>query len=107
VDEYECLVDDELQILLHLTGKADGAPAGIVSVDEVRVDAALSPDVFTFVSPTGARIVDGHLISCAPVPEDRAADPTHPGWAKLVTWHNQAARVVRHTRACSGTGIGG
>jgi hypothetical protein len=57
VDEYECLVDDALQILLHLTGKADGVPVGIVSVDEVRVDAPLPADVFTFVPPTGARIV--------------------------------------------------
>jgi hypothetical protein len=57
VDEYECLVDDELQILLHLTGKADGAPVGIVSVDEVRVNAPLTADVFAFVPPTGARMV--------------------------------------------------
>lgn len=57
VDEYECLVDDELRILLHLTGKADGAPVGIVSVDELRVNAAHPDDVFTFVPPTGARIV--------------------------------------------------
>jgi hypothetical protein len=57
VDEYECLVDDSLQILLHLTGKADGVPVGIISVDEVRVDAPIPADVFTFVPPAGARVV--------------------------------------------------
>ena len=57
IDEYECLVDDALQILLHLTGKADGVPIGIISVDEVRVDASIPPDVFAFIPPAGARIV--------------------------------------------------
>jgi hypothetical protein len=57
VDEYECLVDDALQILLHLTGKAEGVPVGIVSVDELRVDAPIPDDVFAFTPPAGARVV--------------------------------------------------
>ena len=63
VDEYECLVDDALQILLHLTGKADGVPVGIISADEVRVDAPLPAGVFTFVPPAGTRVVHRPAVS--------------------------------------------
>jgi hypothetical protein len=57
LDEYDCLVDDALQVLLHLTGKAEGVPVGIVSVDELRVDAPIPDDVFAFTPPAGARVV--------------------------------------------------
>jgi hypothetical protein len=56
-DEYECLVDATLQILLRLTGIADGAPVADVAADEVRVDAPLPADVFCFVPPTGTLVV--------------------------------------------------
>lgn len=56
VDEYECLVDDALQILLRLTAIADGVPVGFVSADDVCVDAPFPADTFTFVPPPGTRI---------------------------------------------------
>ena len=56
VDEYECLVDDALQILVHLTGIADGVPVAIISADDVRVDAPFPADIFAFVPPPGTRI---------------------------------------------------
>jgi hypothetical protein len=57
VDEYECLVDDALQVVLHLTGKAEGVPVGIVSVDQLRGDAPIPDAVFAFTPPAGARVV--------------------------------------------------
>jgi hypothetical protein len=57
VDEYECLVDDALQILLRVTGIADSVPVATISVDHVRVDALFPDDVFAFVPPPGTRIV--------------------------------------------------
>jgi hypothetical protein len=57
LDEYECLVDDGLRILMRLTGIADGAPVVSVAADDVRVDETFSPDLFDFVPPPGARIV--------------------------------------------------
>jgi hypothetical protein len=56
VDEYECLVDDELRILMRLTGIADGVPVGVISADDVRVDAPLPADIFDFIPPPGTRI---------------------------------------------------
>lgn len=56
VNEYECLVDDVLQILMRLTAIADGVPVGDVSVNDMRVDAPFPADIFTFVPPPGTRI---------------------------------------------------
>ena len=57
LNEYECLVNDALQILVRITGIADGAPVVAVAADEVRVDEAFPPDLFTFVAPPGTRVV--------------------------------------------------
>jgi hypothetical protein len=57
LNEYECLVDDALQILVRITGIADGAPVVAVAADEVHVDEMLSPDLFTFGAPPGTRVV--------------------------------------------------
>jgi hypothetical protein len=56
VDEYECIVDDGLQILLRLIAIADGELIADISVDEVVVDAHFPSETFTFVPPRGARI---------------------------------------------------
>lgn len=56
VDEYECLVDDALQILLRFTAIADGVPVATVSVDDVHVDAQFPTDIFDFVPPPQTRI---------------------------------------------------
>ena len=56
VDEYECIVDDGLQILLRLTAIADGQLIGDIYVDAVVVDAHFPSETFTFVPPLGARI---------------------------------------------------
>lgn len=56
IDEYECLVDDELQILLSLEGMVDGVPVAAISAEEVRVDTPLPNDTFAFAPPTGTRI---------------------------------------------------
>ena len=51
VDEYECLVDDALQILVRLVGISEGVPVGVVSADEVRIDAPIPADIFAFAPP--------------------------------------------------------
>ena len=56
VDEYECLIDDELEILLRLTGMADGAAVATISADTVRVDAPLPADIFGYTPPPGTQI---------------------------------------------------
>jgi len=61
IDEYECLVDDGLQILLRLTGMVDGVPVATVSADDVRVDAPLPVDTFAFAPPAGTRIA--HVVA--------------------------------------------
>lgn len=57
VDEYECVVDDRLQIILRLSALDGGKAVGIVSADELRVDAPLPPDAFEFVPPSGTWVV--------------------------------------------------
>ena len=55
--EYESLVDVATGLVLRMTGLEDGAPVGIITVDEIRVDAPIADDVFTFVPPAGTRTV--------------------------------------------------
>lgn len=55
--EYECLVDVATGLVLRMTGLEDGVPVGILTVDEIRVDAGIADDVFSFVPPAGTRIV--------------------------------------------------
>lgn len=56
VEEYECVADDNLQILLSLVGLVDGAPVADVSMSLLRVDEPISSDVFRFSPPPGTRI---------------------------------------------------
>lgn len=57
IDEYECLVDDDLGILLGLTGFAEEVRVADIAVNDVRVDAAFPSSIFNFVAPRGTRIV--------------------------------------------------
>jgi hypothetical protein len=56
LNEYEYLVDDALEILLHLTGLEDGKPVGMISADDVIVDRPFSEEVFTFAAPAGTHV---------------------------------------------------
>ncbi|MEO8620135.1 MAG: hypothetical protein ABI625_03645 [bacterium] len=56
VDEYERLVDDDLQILIRLTGIADGKEVASVSLNDVQVDEPLSAGIFSFIAPPGTRV---------------------------------------------------
>lgn len=56
VDEYECLVDDSLQVVVRLSGLADGAAIAAYAADELQVDEDLPADVFTFRPPAGTRV---------------------------------------------------
>jgi outer membrane lipoprotein-sorting protein len=57
VDEYECIVDDERQIILRFSAIASGAPIAVVTADEILVDTRLAPDIFDFVPPDGTRVI--------------------------------------------------
>lgn len=57
VGEYECLVDDALRILVRFSGIAGGVPVAVISADEVRADAPLPAEIFTFSPRAGTRIV--------------------------------------------------
>lgn len=56
VNEYECLVDDSLKILLSLVGLVDGAPVADVSVSLLHVDEPIPSETFRFSPPPGAKI---------------------------------------------------
>jgi len=61
VDEYECVVDDALQVLLSVTGLDDGVPVATISADDVRIDTPISPETFTFAPPRGTLI--SHVVN--------------------------------------------
>ena len=56
VDEYECVIDDQLQILLSVVAIVDGAPAATISVEHVIVDEPIPASTFDFSPPAGTRI---------------------------------------------------
>jgi hypothetical protein len=56
IDEYECVVDDELRILLRLVGIVDGRHVTSIAAEEVRVNGDLPDDIFSFAPRSGARI---------------------------------------------------
>jgi hypothetical protein len=56
LDDYEYLVDDDLQILVQLTGIADRLPIGRISADHINVDTLPAADTFAFDPPPGTRI---------------------------------------------------
>jgi hypothetical protein len=56
VDEYECVIDDQLQILLSVIAIVDGAPAATISVEHVIVDEPIPASTFDFFPPAGTRI---------------------------------------------------
>jgi hypothetical protein len=56
VDEYECLVDEDLQILMSVTGMVDGFSVATISVERVNVDGPLQA-MFDFSPPIGTHIV--------------------------------------------------
>lgn len=58
LDHFECLVDDDLGILLELIGLSNGGPVANVTADELRVDALIPEDVFSIAAPRGTRVVN-------------------------------------------------
>ncbi|HEY4954549.1 MAG TPA: hypothetical protein VII02_06660 [Gemmatimonadaceae bacterium] len=56
VDDYECVIDDELQILLSVTAIVDGVTAATISVERVIVDEPIPASTFDFSPPVGTRI---------------------------------------------------
>jgi hypothetical protein len=56
VDEYECVIDDELQISLSVTGSVDGVAVATISVEQVNVDSPLPASAFHFSPPAGTRV---------------------------------------------------
>jgi hypothetical protein len=56
VDEYECVMDEDLQILLSVTAIVDGVSAATVSVEQIGVDVAIPASTFDFSPPAGTRI---------------------------------------------------
>ncbi len=56
VDEYECVVDDEVGILLKVTAIFDGVAAATISVQHVNVDQPIPASTFDFSPPVGTRI---------------------------------------------------
>jgi hypothetical protein len=56
VDEYECVFDDELQILVNVTAIVDGVPAATISTEHVSVDEPIPASTFDFSPPVGTRI---------------------------------------------------
>lgn len=56
VDEYECLVDDGLQLVVWLNGLADGVPIATFAANDVQVDVSLPAEVFDFRPPSGTRV---------------------------------------------------
>jgi hypothetical protein len=57
VDEYECVVDVELQILMSVKGMVDSRCVATISAEHMSVDAPLAPTTFEFSPPSGTRIV--------------------------------------------------
>jgi hypothetical protein len=56
VDDYECIIDDELQILLSVTAIVDSVSAATISVERVIVDEPIPASTFDFSPPAGTRI---------------------------------------------------
>ena len=57
VNEYECIVDDERQIILRFSAISEGVPIAVGAADEVRIDSPLPPDLFDFAPPAGTRLI--------------------------------------------------
>lgn len=57
VDEYECIIDVEQQILMSVTGMVDSVSVATISVEHMSVDAQLAATTFEFSPPSGTRIV--------------------------------------------------
>ena len=56
VDDYECVIDDELQIVLSVTAIVDSVSAATISVERVIVDEPIPASTFDFSPPVGTRI---------------------------------------------------
>lgn len=67
VDEYACVIDDALQIVLSVTGIVDSVLVATISVEHLNVDAPLPTSTFDFSPPLGTRI--------AQVSEDKTTNP--------------------------------
>lgn len=57
VDEYECVIDVELQIVMSVTGMVDSVSVATILVEHMSVDAQLAVTTFGFSPPSGTRIV--------------------------------------------------
>lgn len=56
VDEYECVIDNALHLVLSVTGMVDNVRVASISVDHLSVDTPIPPGTFDFVPPVGTRI---------------------------------------------------
>jgi hypothetical protein len=56
VEDYECVIDDELQTLLSVTAIIEGVTAATISVERVIVDEPIPASTFDFSPPVGTRI---------------------------------------------------
>jgi hypothetical protein len=57
IEEYECVVDDELQIVLSVVGTMTGASVAKISVEHLNVDAPVASGIFRFSAPARTRVV--------------------------------------------------
>jgi hypothetical protein len=57
VNDYECLIDQELEIVLSATGTVDGVPVGRIEVESMSVDMPIAATTFDFYPPWGARVI--------------------------------------------------
>jgi hypothetical protein len=57
VDQYECVIDLELQMVLRVTSLVGGVSVATVAVEHLSVDLPLATSRFDFSPPTGTRIV--------------------------------------------------
>jgi hypothetical protein len=57
VDELECLVDDDLELVLRVVGISAGESIAEFAIDELRLDEPMGEDLFAFVPPPRTRVV--------------------------------------------------
>ena len=55
VDEYDCVLDDQLEIVLSVVGIVDRSTVATISVNKIIVDAPIPAGTFDFSPPPGTR----------------------------------------------------
>ena len=56
IDEYECVIDEELGIFLGVTGVMDNTVVATISVENLSVDAQIPSGTFDFSPPADTRV---------------------------------------------------